>query len=145
MLGALSRRYFTFEFFLFSIAFPTKPNEMVDTFRRDANKVDSTMLPLSLPPPTPFFYSLLLQFSLCRFQTALKKYGVPEEEIFQTADLYERRNIPQVTLCLYALSRLVCRKCANERAIISQGVRVWGPSRKLLIFRFFFFLFYCCS
>ena len=43
-----------------------------------------------------------------RFQAALKKYGVPDEEIFQTADLYERRNIPQVTLCLYALSRLVC-------------------------------------
>jgi hypothetical protein len=42
-----------------------------------------------------------------RFQAALKKYGVPEEEIFQTADLFERRNIPQVTLCLYALGRLV--------------------------------------
>lgn len=31
-----------------------------------------------------------------RFQAAIKKYGVPEEEIFQTADLFERRNIPQV-------------------------------------------------
>lgn len=42
-----------------------------------------------------------------RFQAAIKKYGVPEEEIFQTADLFERRNIVQVTLCLYALGRLV--------------------------------------
>lgn len=42
-----------------------------------------------------------------RFQAAIKKYGVPEEEIFQTADLFERRNIPQVTLCLYALGRIV--------------------------------------
>lgn len=42
-----------------------------------------------------------------RFQAAIKKYGVPEEEIFQTADLFERRNIPQVTLCLYALARMV--------------------------------------
>jgi hypothetical protein len=41
-----------------------------------------------------------------RFQAFLKKYGVPEEEIFQTADLFERRNIAQVTLCLYALARL---------------------------------------
>lgn len=41
-----------------------------------------------------------------RFQAAIKKYGVPEEEIFQTADLFERRNIPQVTLCLYSLGRL---------------------------------------
>lgn len=41
-----------------------------------------------------------------RFQAAIKKYGVPEEEIFQTADLFERRNIPQVTLCLYSLGRI---------------------------------------
>lgn len=42
-----------------------------------------------------------------RFQAAIKKYGVPEEEIFQTADLFERRNVPQVTLCLYSLGRIV--------------------------------------
>lgn len=42
-----------------------------------------------------------------RFQAAIKKYGVPEEEIFQTADLFERRNIVQVTLCLYSLARIV--------------------------------------
>ena len=41
-----------------------------------------------------------------RFQAAIKQYGVPQEEIFQTADLFERRNIPQVTLCLYALGRI---------------------------------------
>jgi len=41
-----------------------------------------------------------------RFQAAIKKYGVPEEEIFQTADLFERRNIAQVTLCLYSLGRI---------------------------------------
>lgn len=50
--------------------------------------------------------SFKLMENIQRFQTALKKYGVPEEEIFQTADLYERRNIAQVTLCLFALSRL---------------------------------------
>lgn len=48
---------------------------------------------------------LILYF---RFQAAIKKYGVPEEEIFQTADLFEKRNIAQVTLCLYALGRIVC-------------------------------------
>jgi hypothetical protein len=50
-----------------------------------------------------------------RFQAALKKYGVPEEEIFQTADLFERRNIPQVTLCLFALARLVSIQCRPSR------------------------------
>jgi hypothetical protein len=44
--------------------------------------------------------------AIFRFQAAIKKYGVPEEEIFQTADLFERRNIPQVTLCLYSLGRI---------------------------------------
>lgn len=42
-----------------------------------------------------------------RFQAFAKKYGLPEEEIFQTADLFERRNIAQVTLSLYSLGRLV--------------------------------------
>jgi len=50
--------------------------------------------------------SFKLMENIQRFQVGLKKYGVPEEEIFQTADLYERRNIPQVTLCIYALARL---------------------------------------
>ena len=45
--------------------------------------------------------------NLERFQGALKKYGVPETETFQTVDLYERKNIPQVTLCLFAIGRVV--------------------------------------
>ncbi|XP_050452558.1 muscle-specific protein 20 [Cataglyphis hispanica] len=47
-----------------------------------------------------------LMENIQRFQAAIKNYGVPQEEIFQTADLFERRNIPQVTLCLYALGRM---------------------------------------
>jgi hypothetical protein len=43
---------------------------------------------------------------LNRFQAAIKKYGVPEEEIFQTPDLFEKRNIQQVVLCLYSLGRI---------------------------------------
>lgn len=54
-----------------------------------------------------------LMENIQRFQAAIKKYGLPEEEIFQTADLFERRNIPQVTLSLYALGRLV--RCALMR------------------------------
>ena len=42
-----------------------------------------------------------------RFQAAIRKYGVPDEEIFQTADLFERRNVAQVTLCIFALARIV--------------------------------------
>lgn len=56
-----------------------------------------------------------LLWRFCRFQAAVKKYGVPEEEIFQTADLFERRNIPQVTLSLYALGRIVSRNVKNNK------------------------------
>ncbi|CAB4055086.1 TAGLN [Lepeophtheirus salmonis] len=41
-----------------------------------------------------------------RFQKAIKKYGVPNEEIFQTPDLFERRNLRQVTICLLSLARI---------------------------------------
>lgn len=47
-----------------------------------------------------------LRENIERFQKAAKAYGVPEEEIFQTTDLYDMRNIAQVTLSLYALGRL---------------------------------------
>ena len=41
------------------------------------------------------------------FQTAAKRFGVPEMDVFQTVDLWERRNIPQVTQCIMALGRAV--------------------------------------
>lgn len=40
-----------------------------------------------------------------RFQTAARKWGVPENEVFQTVALWEKKNIPQVTLCIHALAR----------------------------------------
>jgi hypothetical protein len=42
-----------------------------------------------------------------RFQDAAKAYGVPVTEVFQTVDLWERKNIPQVTQCIFALGRTV--------------------------------------
>lgn len=47
-----------------------------------------------------------LMENIQRFQAGMKAYGVPGEEIFQTADLFERRNIPQVALSLFALGRM---------------------------------------
>ena len=49
--------------------------------------------------------AFLLMENVQSFLAAIKKYGVPDEEVFQTPDLFEARNIPQVTLCLYALAR----------------------------------------
>ena len=44
------------------------------------------------------------------FQAAAKKFGVPEIDVFQTVDLWEKRNIPQVTQCIMALGRAVSRR-----------------------------------
>ena len=40
----------------------------------------------------------MLMENIQSFLAAARSYGVPAEELFQTADLYERRNIPQVRL-----------------------------------------------
>lgn len=41
------------------------------------------------------------------FQKAVIAYGVPEEEKFQTVDLFEARNIKAVIKCLMSLGRTV--------------------------------------
>jgi hypothetical protein len=39
------------------------------------------------------------------FQKAIEAYGVPKLDVFQTGDLYEKKDISQVTMCLFALGR----------------------------------------
>jgi mitogen-activated protein kinase kinase kinase 5 len=46
-----------------------------------------------------------LMENINKFQEACKAYGVPEIDVFQTVDLWERRNIVQVTQCIFALGR----------------------------------------
>jgi len=46
-----------------------------------------------------------LMENVSAFQKGVRKYGVPDEEIFQTCDLFEFRNVPQVTMSLLALAR----------------------------------------
>jgi hypothetical protein len=42
-----------------------------------------------------------------RFQHALKNYGVSDEDVFQTVDLWEKKDIAQVTTTLFSLGRTV--------------------------------------
>lgn len=44
-----------------------------------------------------------LMENIQRFQAGMKAYGVPQEEIFQTADLFEKRNVAQVSVLLFFL------------------------------------------
>lgn len=41
------------------------------------------------------------------FQAALKKYGVADLDVFQTVDLWEKKDIAQVTNTIFALGREV--------------------------------------
>ena len=51
--------------------------------------------------------AFLLMENVQAFLAAAKKYGVPDEEVFQTPDLFEARNIPQV-------SKLEAAKCRKQ-------------------------------
>ena len=50
-----------------------------------------------------------LRENVSQFLTAAKAYGVPDNELFQTVDLFEKKNISQVTMTLHALGRYVRR------------------------------------
>ncbi len=42
-----------------------------------------------------------------KIENAARAYGLPDAELFQTVDLFEKRNIAQVTQCIHALGRQV--------------------------------------
>ena len=42
------------------------------------------------------------------FIDSVKAFGVPDEERFQTVDLYEEQSLYQVLICLQTLARKVC-------------------------------------
>lgn len=42
-----------------------------------------------------------------RFQKALKEYGVDDVDVFQTVDLWEKKDVAQVVTTLFALGRTV--------------------------------------
>ena len=46
-----------------------------------------------------------LRENVAQFCSAAGKYGVESNELFQTVDLFEKKNIPQVTLAIHALGR----------------------------------------
>eukprot|EP00088_Acartia_fossae_P013493 TRINITY_DN17091_c0_g1_i1.p2 TRINITY_DN17091_c0_g1~~TRINITY_DN17091_c0_g1_i1.p2 ORF type:complete len:171 (+),score=61.18 TRINITY_DN17091_c0_g1_i1:38-550(+) len=68
-------------------------------------KLMNKIAPNSIPKFKEKGPAFLLMENVQSFVTAAKKYGVPDEEVFQTPDLFEARNIPQVVVCLFALGR----------------------------------------
>lgn len=51
-----------------------------------------------------------LMENIAAFQGGLKSYGVPEEDIFQTVDLFEARNVKSVVKSLVAFGRTCLAK-----------------------------------
>ncbi len=51
--------------------------------------------------------SFKLMENISRFAQAARAYGLSDSETFQTVDLYEKMNLHQVILCLFALGRKV--------------------------------------
>jgi len=49
-----------------------------------------------------------------RFQQALKNYGVADVDVFQTVDLWEKKDIAQVTTTMFALGRTVSLTTAQH-------------------------------
>merc|ERR1712029_779172 len=49
--------------------------------------------------------AFMLMENVQAFINAAKSYGVPDEEMFLTPDLFEGRNLSQVALCLFSLAR----------------------------------------
>ena len=45
--------------------------------------------------------------NIARFTQAARAFGLSDSESFQTIDLYEKMNLHQVILCLFALGRKV--------------------------------------
>ncbi len=50
---------------------------------------------------------IVLYLEIIRLENAARAYGLSDSELFQTIDLFEKHNIPQVTQCIFALGRNV--------------------------------------
>jgi hypothetical protein len=68
-------------------------------------KLMNKLIPGCIPKYNTSGGQFKLMENINHFQDNAKKYGVPEQDVFQTVDLWERRNIPQVTQCIFALGR----------------------------------------
>ncbi|CAF0870577.1 unnamed protein product [Didymodactylos carnosus] len=73
-------------------------------------KLINKLSPNSVPKIATAGGAFKLRENVAAFQNAARSYGVPDAELFQTVDLFEKRNIPQVTLAIHALGRQAQKK-----------------------------------
>lgn len=70
-------------------------------------KLMNKIKPGSVPKINTSGASFKMMENINLFQKALKDYGVTDIDVFQTVDLWEQKDISQVTMTLFALGREV--------------------------------------
>lgn len=70
-------------------------------------KLINKMQPGSVPKINSSGGQFKMMENINNFQQAIKNYGVPDLDVFQTVDLWEKKDIAQVTCTLFALGRAV--------------------------------------
>jgi len=68
-------------------------------------KVLNKLKPGSIPKINESGGQFKMMENINNFQKALTEYGVPKIDLFQTVDLYEKKDIGAVTGCIFALGR----------------------------------------
>jgi len=101
---------------IYSILGERPPNQPYEDVLRDgqvlckfANKIQPGIVPRINAGPGQF----KLMENIAAFQNACKALGVRESDVFQTVDLWERRNLTQVTNCLSALGSVLQKTHPN--------------------------------
>ncbi|CAF1180453.1 unnamed protein product [Rotaria sordida] len=76
-------------------------------------KLMNKLQPGAIPKFAASGGSFKLRENISLFQNAARAYGLSDAELFQTIDLFEKHNIPQVTQCIFALGRTAQKKKFN--------------------------------
>lgn len=82
--------------------------ELYEDVLRDGQvlcKLINKMAPGSVPKINSSGGQFKLMENINNFQQAIKNYGVPDIDVFQTVDLWEKKDIAQVTTTMFALGR----------------------------------------
>ena len=84
------------------------PGELYEDVIRDGVvlcNLINVLAPNSVPKVNTSGGQFKMMENINNFQAAIKKYGVPDIDVFQTVDLWEKKDIAQVTNTLFALGR----------------------------------------
>nr|AAY68367.1 muscle protein 20-like protein [Anoplophora glabripennis] len=84
------------------------PGELYEDVIRDGTvlcQVINKLAPGSIPKINTSGGQFKMMENINNFQAAIKAYGVADIDVFQTVDLWEKKDIAQVTNTLFALGR----------------------------------------